>query len=80
MIGGGPDGDDVAVEFVSWSYPNYADPATDDDAGNPCDAIEVRVSTTHEFIFPPLSVIAPTGIPLTGRHRMLIEPYGQCGA
>ena len=78
LSGGGLGGADVAVTFVAWEYPDYTNPPVDDSAGDQCDAIEVRVTYTHEFAFPLLKAIAPSGVDMTGSQRMINEPFGPC--
>ncbi len=78
LTGGGSSGTDVTVSFKSWQYPDYADPATVDDSGSQCDAVEVTVTYTHHFVLPVLTAIAPSGVTLHGSQRMVNEPFGPC--
>jgi len=36
----------ITTTYRSWDYPTYADPPAQNDAGDQCDAIEVRVTYT----------------------------------
>jgi len=78
LNGGGPGGTAVTVSFKSWQYPAYSDPAAAGDSGDQCDAIEVEVDYTHSFVLPVLQVLAPSGVNLAGRQRMVNEPFGPC--
>ena len=78
LSGGGISGSDVAVTFKKWDYPAYSGSGVAGDPGDQCDAIEVSVSYTHGFLFPVLQVLAPSGVDLTGRQRMVNEPFGPC--
>jgi len=65
----------TTVHVRSWDYPNYANPATEDSAGTPCDAVEVEVDYTfHPAIFTSLF----SGIPIKGRERLVNEPWNDC--
>ena len=78
LSGGGISGSDVTVSFKKWDYPDYSGSGISNNPGDQCDAIEVRVDYTHSLIFPPLKLIAPSGIDLAGRQRMVNEPFGPC--
>jgi Flp pilus assembly protein TadG len=78
LTGGGLGGTAVTVTYTSWQYPSYADPGLAGDSGAACDAIEVDVEYTHTFALPVLQVIAPSGVELHGRQRMVNEPFGPC--
>jgi hypothetical protein len=71
-----PDGD-MTVSVRSWEYPSYADPATDDDPGEQCDALEVRIE--YEFT-PSTPLVSDLFGPVTmvARERLLNEPFGPC--
>ncbi|MGD0766358.1 MAG: TadE/TadG family type IV pilus assembly protein [Dehalococcoidia bacterium] len=68
----------ITVKIRSWSYPNYANPAQEGSPGNACDEIEVEVDYDHHLMTPIISSIV-SHVPLVGRERVLIEPYGPCG-
>ena len=78
LNGGGESGVGVTVSYQSWQYPNYTDPAASGDSGDQCDAIEVDVEYTHSFVLPVLRILAPSGLELHGRQRMVNEPFGPC--
>ncbi len=78
LSGGGLNGSAVSVSIESWSAPDYADPATANDAGGPCDAVQVKVTYKHDLVIPFFQLIAPNGLDLAGSQRMVIEPYGTC--
>jgi hypothetical protein len=75
-LSGGPAAVDVTVR--KWSYPDYADPPTEDSAGVACDNIEVEVDYDHQLMTPIIRSIVPH-IPLVGRDRVINEPFGRCG-
>jgi len=75
-LSGGPGAVDVTVRM--WAYPDYADPPTEGSAGVACDNIEVEVEYDHHFMTPVISAIVPD-IPLSGRERVINEPFGRCG-
>jgi hypothetical protein len=71
------DDTDLEVSVRSWDYPDYADPATEDSAGEQCDAIEVQV----DYDFTPSTPLASTifgSVPVTARERLVNEPFGAC--
>ncbi len=77
LAGGGQSGPGTNVTFKFWDYPSYAGSGTTG-SGLQCDAIEVSVSYTHQFVFPVLELIAPSGVSVVGRQRMVNEPFGPC--
>jgi len=68
----------IATSYQSWKYPNYADPATVNDAGQQCDAVQVKVTYDYEPI-TPLFKFFVNNVPLTASERMVNEPFGPCG-
>ena len=71
------DDTDLTVTARSWDYPTYADPASEGDPGEQCDAIEVQVN----YQFTPSTPLAETifgAIELVGRERLVNEPFGTC--
>jgi Flp pilus assembly protein TadG len=68
----------VAVTVRSWKYPNYANPATQNDPGGPCDALEVQVNFTFKAATPLMSHILGS-LHLTARERLVNEPFSTCG-
>jgi len=77
LAGGGQSGTDISVTFLYWDYPAYSGSGSAG-AGLQCDAVEVSVSYTHHFVFPVLDVLAPSGVSVIGRQRMVNEPFGPC--
>lgn len=77
LKGGGISGSRVEVSYASGDYPDFT-PMVEGDAGEQCDAIEVKVTYAFEFVLPPISEIFPSGFDLEGRQRTLNEPYGSC--
>ena len=71
------DDTNLTVTVRSWDYPSYADPASEGDPGEQCDAIEVQVN----YQFTPSTPLAETifgAIELVGRERLVNEPFGTC--
>lgn len=69
--------DDLTVTVRSWDYPTYTDPATEGDAGEQCDAVEVQV----DYDFTPSTPLASAifgSVHLVGRDRLVNEPFGTC--
>ena len=75
-LSGGSAAVDVTVRM--WAYPDYADPPVEGSAGVACDDIEVQVEYDHQFMTPVISAIIGH-IPLSGRERVINEPFGKCG-
>jgi Flp pilus assembly protein TadG len=65
---------DVSVR--SWDYPAYSS-QTDGDPGLQCDALEVEVQYDFEPATPIISGLIG-GVTMTGRERMVNEPFGTC--
>lgn len=70
-----PNGPSSTVSVRSWDYPTYAGP--NGDAGKACDAVEVRVDYAYPMRFPIVQAVI-SNITLTGRSRVLNEPFGKC--
>jgi len=68
----------VNVTVRKWAYPDYADPPVEGSAGVACDDIEVQVQYDHHFLTPVIRAIVPD-IQLSGRERVINEPFGRCG-
>ena len=73
---GAPGAANVTVR--TWEYPDYADPPVEDYPGVACDAIEVEVEYDHQLLTPFIGAIVDH-VPLSGRERVLNEPFGKCG-
>lgn len=70
---------ELTVAVRSWDYPDYEDPPTEGNPGQQCDALEVRV----EYDFVPSTPLADSifgSVHLTGRERLVNEPFGPCNA
>lgn len=68
----------ITTEWRSWDYPTYADPATENDAGEQCDAIEVEVTYQYEPITPIFSTLVASSVTMSARERLVNEPFGTC--
>jgi Flp pilus assembly protein TadG len=90
MLDAGLNGTAVSIACQSWTYSSgyanasgsgtcqYTTAGSAGYIGAQCDAEEVKVTYNHKFITPFLQVIAPSGLPLVGRQRMINEPFGPC--
>ena len=70
--------DTITVEYRSWDYPSYADPASENDAGEQCDALEVEVRYEYEPMTPIFNTLIADSIPMVARERLVNEPFGTC--
>ncbi len=75
---GGPYGGNVTVTYKKWDFPEYPGPPVSGDPGGQCDAIKVSVTYVHHFVFPLFQALVPSGLEISGRQRMLNEPFGPC--
>lgn len=69
--------DDLGVIVRSWDYPSYPNPASENSAGEQCDAVEVQV----DYDFTPSTPLAGAlfgAVHLVGTDRLVNEPYGPC--
>jgi Flp pilus assembly protein TadG len=67
----------VSTSYQSWDYPTYADPGTLNDAGQQCDAVQVKVTYTYHPVTPLINFFV-SSVPLTATERMVNEPFGPC--
>lgn len=68
----------VATSFRKWTYPAYADPPTENDAGQQCDAVEVEVTYTYHPVTPIINRLI-ANVPMDAKERLVNEPFGTCG-
>ena len=68
----------ATTTFRSWNYPAYADPPTENNAGDQCDAVEVQVNYTYQPITPIFRALVKNSIPMVARERLVNEPFGTC--
>ena len=69
----------ITTKYRKWTYPAYADPPTENDAGQQCDAVEVEVDYTFHPVTPIMSRIIPD-VPMQAKERLVNEPFGTCGS
>ncbi len=67
----------ITTTYRSWGYPAYADPPTQNDAGQQCDAVEVEVHYAYKPMTPIFSTLIGT-VPMGARERLVNEPFGTC--
>ena len=67
----------ITTAYRSWQYPAYADPATENNPGDQCDAVEVEVHYAYKPMTPIFSKIIGT-VPMGARERLVNEPFGTC--
>jgi Flp pilus assembly protein TadG len=70
-------GTTVDVNVRSWEYPSYSGSAIEGSAGEQCDAVEVEVQYEFEPATPMFESLFG-GVTMTGRERMVNEPFGAC--
>jgi Flp pilus assembly protein TadG len=70
--------DTVVTTFRRWDYPTYADPATENNAGEQCDAVEVQVNYTYQPITPIFRTLVSNSISMVAKERLVNEPFGTC--
>ena len=70
---------DTALTVItgSWAYPGYETANASGDPGDQCDVLEVKVEYDYEPSTPVISKLIG-GVHLTGRERLMNEPFGQC--
>jgi hypothetical protein len=68
----------VSIDITSFDYPGYTVSHTGD-AGDPCDEVEVEVHYDHHLVTPLISSIV-SHVSITGKTRILNEPFGPCGS
>lgn len=68
----------ITTSYRKWTYPSYADPPIENDAGQQCDAVEVEVRYTFHPITPIMNRIIPN-VPMQAKERLVNEPFGTCG-
>ena len=68
----------ITTSYRKWTYPAYADPPTENNAGQQCDAVEVEVSYTFHPITPIMNRLIPN-VPMDAKERLVNEPFGTCG-
>ena len=67
----------ITAQFRSWQFPSYADPATENNAGDQCDALEVEVHYDYHPMTPIFNFFV-SDIPMKAKERLVNEPYGTC--
>lgn len=67
----------ITTTYRSWDFPAYADPATENNPGNQCDAVEVEVHYAYTPMTPIFSKLIGT-VPMGARERLVNEPFGTC--
>jgi Flp pilus assembly protein TadG len=72
------DSETITTEFRSWDYPLYADPASENDAGEQCDAVEVEVTYEYKPITPIFTALVTDNVTMKARERLVNEPFGTC--
>jgi Flp pilus assembly protein TadG len=68
---------DLTVGVRSWQYPAYAAPATEDNPGDQCDALEVHIAYDFTPATPLIGSIIGD-VTMTARERLVNEPFGPC--
>ena len=68
----------MTTVYRSWSYPAYANPATENNAGSQCDAVEIEVTYQYIPITPIFRSLISNNITLKAKERLVNEPFGTC--
>lgn len=68
----------AVIDISHYAFPDYLDPPTANDAGGPCDLIEVHVEYDHEIVVPLIGAITGNTVHLETEERMVNEPFGSC--
>ena len=68
----------ISVAVRSYRHYNVNTPAQEDDAGQPCELVEVEVNCDYNPVTPFLAGALPETMTFTGRKRMVNEPWMPC--
>lgn len=69
----------TGVTIQVRSYPNgTSGAATEDSGGDPCQTVEVQVDYRYAPLTPLVGSLLPPEITVTGRERMVNEPWAVC--
>ncbi|WP_461211322.1 TadE/TadG family type IV pilus assembly protein [Desulfocurvus sp. DL9XJH121] len=66
------------VSVRSWGAGDFNGDGRDDDPGCPCELVEVRVTYGYTPVTPIIGELIADGLTLTGRERMINEPWLPC--
>ncbi|MBU1001108.1 MAG: pilus assembly protein [Proteobacteria bacterium] len=69
----------VTVKVSSWeTYTAASGSGSEGDAGAPCELVEVEVRYHYDALTPIVGKLIPDDMVLTGRERMINEPWLPC--
>lgn len=72
------DSGDANIEVNYYDFPSYSSPAITNDAGGPCDLLEVHIEYDHSVVVPLIGAITGDTVHLETEERMVNEPFGTC--
>jgi Flp pilus assembly protein TadG len=74
-----PGGDKATVTVRSWASKDTSGSGVSGDAGGACLPVEVRVDLSYVPTIPLFEKLFPPTVALSGRERMVNEPWVPCG-
>lgn len=78
LTGGAPDSTAVTVSVRSYAGSNTSAAPVENSAGNPCDTVEVQVDFRYAPLTPIVGSLLPAEMLVTGKERMINEPWTTC--
>lgn len=78
LTGGDPNSTAITVQVRSYPGGNTSGAAVKNDAGAPCDVVEVQVDYRYAPLTPIVGALLPAEIGVTGKERMINEPWAAC--
>ncbi len=69
----------VEVQVRTWPAMATGEEALEDDAGGPCQMVEVEVRYVYAPFTPIVGPMFPDPMVVVGRQRMINEPWKPCG-
>lgn len=69
---------ETAIEVRSWDSDDFSGDGEADNAGSPCELVQVRVTYAYTPVTPIIGELILGGLTLTGTERMINEPWLSC--
>jgi len=69
----------LEVSVRTWPAMATGEDAVEDDAGGPCEMVEVEVRYAYAPFTPIVGPLFPDPMVVVGRQRMINEPWKPCG-
>lgn len=70
----------LEVHVRTWPGMATGEDAVEDDAGGPCEMVEVEVRYAYAPLTPIVGPLFPDPMVVVGRQRMINEPWKPCGS